>query len=303
MKKPLIITMIMLLGLSACQKEASNVKSASANEALTSASKKNLGTDVTQQQVVPMTLIARQPGETFDTYEAIYNGVGVKVTGPLSRDLGKYPGIVDGVPVFGNLMSTYGVEASISSVNSGPDGNVFEVYVPILGGVASSQFTTDMNNYITGYSNWANSVNPSPSTTPLLFNYVKTSYTSGDGKIVTYTGKLVLTTTGSGLAIAPVTYPLPGQTVASVGNLSVIILDPNISTASYQLNGVNCNFTSGIEGVYNGTTTTTNFTNSTNVVVTGTYTSTPGTGIYHYWGTVIRPDGTSFNFNITQSLE
>ncbi len=292
MKKPLIITMIMLLGLSACQKEASNVKSVSANEALTSASKKNLGTAVTQSQLVPMSLIARQPGETFDTYEAIYNGVGVKVTGPLSYDFVKYPAITDGIPVFGNVMSTYGVDAWLDYFNSGPDGNVFEVAAPTLGGLPSTGFVSDYDSYIAAYNTWF--FNGGTGVAPTLATSLKTTYT-GKAGILYYTGKLVLTTTGSGLAIAPVTYTMPpvAKIPLTVLPSGITVNDPLNSAIVYQLVGKSDIITSA--KVFSCCANPVVFTASGSWIL-------ESDGVdFNCIGTIFRADGSSFNFNTTQN--
>ncbi|MGN6640945.1 MAG: hypothetical protein ACTHJ8_18690 [Mucilaginibacter sp.] len=85
-----------------------------------------------------------------NTYQAIWHGVGVQVSGVLSYDMVKYPTVVNGIPVLTATTSitTYGVYSWLDSHDDSPDGNVFAVFVPILGGLPSTQFDVDYDSYI-----------------------------------------------------------------------------------------------------------------------------------------------------------
>ena len=187
MKKNLTFSLLMLLGLVACQKESTNVNNASTQQLST-----GLMTPASTQppNLVIMNLVSP------NVWEGYYNGSGVKVTGPLYYDMVKYPTVVDGISVVANEISTYDGASVITEVTSNTEGNAFAVSVPVLGGTPSPGFQTDFNNYMTLWNTWATTgANGVP---PLLSASLKPSYTTA-GHSVTYTGKLIKVTTGSGL--------------------------------------------------------------------------------------------------------
>jgi hypothetical protein len=209
----------------------------------------------------------------------------------------KYPTLVNGVPVVMSNISTYDGTSWLTAVNTGNDGNVFEVTQVYLGGLPSTGFQVDYDTYIQDWTTYF--LNGSIGPAPQLSVVLKTTYSAG-GNQQTFTGKLIRVTTGSNLAIAPVTYPLPTAspvppTIPNLGN--AVISDPLNVHSTYLLNGVGGNITyanPGIDGVSNG---------SIKAVAIGSYTNTAGTEIFHYWGTIERSDGTFFSFNVTQSTD
>lgn len=92
-------------------------------------------------------------------------------------------------------------------------------------------------------------------------------------------------------------YPLPTATAPPPSSFAAQITDPQNSQTTYFLNGTNGAFFKAEKGTNN------NYTNGVYVPVSGSYVrTTPGTEIYHYWGTIIRTDGTSLNFDITLDI-
>jgi len=276
MKKNLILSLCMLVGLAACQKE---------NKGVTSAPKVKL-TAKHDASLPPaytdMTLMSD------GSYEAVWNGCSIKVTGTPAWDRVKYPTLTNGVPVQTSDLGTYDPSNWIDYANTGSDGNVFlvsQIQISLVS-TNTSGFLYDLANYIGIFDQWiTNGLNPA--TEPKLSDYVKDSYTvtSGASQVNTYTGKLIRVTTGSHLAIATMSYPLPtAQTVP--GNP---LTGGTIYDASY-------NQYYSMKGSYNVLTSATQ--NLANHPVSGTYKLGTG-GVYTLIGTIIRADGTNFNFNTT----
>jgi hypothetical protein len=270
----------MLTGLAACQKESSNVNTNAPN-LNASIMKPAVGT---QPSVAAMTLVAP------NTYQALWHGIGVQLTYP-AYDMGKYPTVVDGIPVTPETMSVYGsVAASLSGVNTSGSGNVFSVWVPVIGGIPSPSFQSDADSYMQLWNNWFSA--GSSGAEPQLASNVQTSY-SGEGGSVTYTGKVIKVTTGSGIALADVTYPLPtaSTTPPAINDLvqGFVVTDPNNSSLSYYILGTKGIVTSAQPIAHNG---------GANLVANGYYTIPAG--ITTAQGTVIRADGSTFTFNSTQ---
>lgn len=282
MKKDLTLFAFMLLGLASCQKESSTniTKPVTSKVAMKSRSLVSQGPSYTD-----MTLVAP------NTYQAIWNGVGVQVTGVLSYDMVKYPTVVNGIPVLTATtnITTYGPYAWLDSHNDSPDGNVFAVCVPILGGLPSPQFETDYNSYNASWEAFAQAMASypgygTPPSVPVLGNYVATTY-SGEGHSITYTGKLIKVTTGSGLAIADVNYPLPVSSITE-SPMTCNLTDP-VTHITYAIAGSNSILTSATQ--YLGTTKYT---------ISGTY-QYDNVNDLTIAGTIIRADGSVFNFTHT----
>jgi hypothetical protein len=282
-----MISALMLLSLTACQKESNQTQIVPSSKMAT-----GLMTPAVNQPpaVVIMNLVGT------NTYQGYFHGSGIQITGPVAYDDVKYPTVVDGIPAFVESMSTYDGASVLTSENSGTEGNVFSVSVPILGGLPSTGFQTDFDSYSAAWNTWADG-DMSNSTMPLLQSYLKTSY-SQVGHSITYTGKVIRVTSGSGVALTEITYPLPtAATATSAPNLGgFCITDPNNATIQYLLSGTDDIINNAAEGINN------NYSANIYATVTGSYKHTNGTGIFHCWGTIIRPDGTSFKFDSTQDL-
>ena len=280
MKKNLVLSLVMLTGLAACQKESSNVNTKASNLNAT-IMKPAVGT---QPNVAVMTLVAP------NTYQALWHGIGVQLTNP-AYDRGKYPTVVDGIPVYAESMSAYGsVAAVVNGVSTSGAGNVFSVWIPIIGGIPSPGFQSDADSYMQLWNNWFSG--GSTGAEPQVASNVQTSYT-GEGSSVTYTGKVIKVTTGSGIALVDVTYPLPAAstTPPAINDLvqGFVITDPNNSSLSYYILGTKGIVTTAQPIAHSG---------SGNLVANGSYTIPAG--ITTAEGTVIRPDGSTFTFNSTQ---
>jgi hypothetical protein len=282
MKKTSIIALAMILSLAACKKDASTVNTSGSAITL---KQRNL---VVNNSYTDMVLLPRNPGENFDTYSAGWNSMNVKVYGPLSWNSQLYPTLANGVPLVGASITT-DENSSISVENSGPDGNVFEGTQGVLGFGSLNDFQTDIDKYYAADAAFyaAGSVGVPPA----IGDYVMNSYTASE--TISFTGKLIRVTTGSGVAIASIGYPLP-TAVKSTGLPSTYfyINDPD------QVNHVNVKY--ALYGTNGSCTQGTIENTSTAIVVTGSYTYL-GNGVFQFWGTVIRTDGTSFSFNITDN--
>ncbi len=288
--KKLFLPVIVLLLFAACKKDTSNISNTTASKPLFGST---FTTDVAQPTYTDMVLAPRKPGENFDTYFAQWNSCGIEVKGPLAWNTLKYPTLQNGVPVVMSTISTYDGTSSLDGFNTGTDGNVFEVTQIFFGGLPSTGFQSDYDGYVQALDNWY--ANGSVGTEPTLSNALKTTYTAG-GKVQTFTGKLIRVTTCSNLAIAPVTYPLPSPVAYPVPNLgNPIVVDSAINVHSnYLLFGTNGNITyafHGTDGIFDG---------STKIAASGSYTTTIGTGVFTFIGTIIRADGTIFQFKGTQ---
>ncbi|TWJ03585.1 hypothetical protein JN11_01131 [Mucilaginibacter frigoritolerans] len=283
MKKTTIIALAMLLGLSACKKDASTINQAPSAQV-------KARSLVVSHNYVDLTLMPRAAGQNYDTYQGVWQGLQVTVLGPLSWNIQQYPTLVNGVPLVGASVSTsIGSDSYISEQNSGPDGNVFAGSEGVLEGGNYAQFQASLDNYYQALDNYFDA--NASGTPPLIGDYVNTSYSSVPGFVV-FTGKLIRVTTGSNVAIADIGYPLPTASTTTIPSTNFYISDPDqvhyasVNYALYGSNGVCKNAT--IEN------------SSTVVVISASYTYL-GNGIFQFWGTIIRTDGTSFSFNITDN--
>ncbi|MGN6640946.1 MAG: hypothetical protein ACTHJ8_18695 [Mucilaginibacter sp.] len=114
---------------------------------------------------------------------------------------------------------------------------------------------------------------------------MQTSYTT-DGNSITYTGKLIKVTTGSGLAIADVNYPLPVSSITE-SPMTCNLIDP-VTHITYAIGGAHNVLTSATQ--YPGGTT--------KYTISGTY-QYDNVNDLTIAGTIIRADGSAFNFNQT----
>ncbi|MEB0263795.1 MULTISPECIES: hypothetical protein [unclassified Mucilaginibacter] len=293
--KKILFAMATLFVLISCQKEKA-VKTVVPDQTQATINKIKVMANV---DYVELQLMTRQLGESFDTYTATYNGCAIKLIGPGSYDFRKYPNLVNGVPVVAASLSTTDGTSFIQTVNSGVDGNVFEVTQGYMGGLPTTSFVGDFKTYLTALSTWLQS--NSTGGQPLLGSYVSTSY-SGPGYSKTYTGKIIRITQGSHLAIANMNYPLPppippNNSPIPIQNLGdAVVPDEADPTKSYLLHGSGGNITECWLMVNN-------YYPNTNIKLTvnGTYTTQiPGSQDFHMWGSIIRADGSISKFNLQQ---
>ena len=276
MKKNLFLALAMLVGFSACQKE--NQKTNSVNTPALGARHLSLAPAYTD-----MTL------NSDGSYTAYWNDCLIRVTSP-AWDQVKYPTLANGVPVLAGTLTTYDGTSSVDVANSGVDGNVFQVTqrYGLLSEFNSDAFNSDFASYGSAIQTWmGNGANPS--TRPHIENYIKDTYTMtvGTDQVKTYTGKLIRVTTGSHLAIATVSYALPTATTVPGNPITAGIYD-----AAY-------NKTYALTGSYNQLTSAK--INYTSYVISGTYRVDYGLG-RALAGTIIRADGTKFDFNVYQDF-
>jgi hypothetical protein len=278
----------MLLSLGACKKDASNVNQAP------SATLKPRSLQLSHNYI-DMTLMPKPAGQLYDTYQGVWQGLQITVIGPLSWDFQKYPTLVNGVPLVGASINTsIGSDSYVSEQNSGPDGNVFAGSEGVLSGGNYAQFQSSLDNYYNALDNYFDA--NASGTPPLIGDYVSSSYASLPGFVV-FTGKLIRVTTGSNVAIADISYPLPVAAISTtIPNVGLTLFDPDTvghAGIEYYINGVT--------GTMKSATAVKNGGAGVNVVVSASYTKQYG-AVYHCWGTIIRTDGTSFSFDFTEDV-
>ncbi|MDN3582365.1 hypothetical protein [Mucilaginibacter flavus] len=237
-----------------------------------------------------LALVARKPGENFDTYHATFHGSSIYLIGPLVYDQAKYPNLVNGVPGFGQSM--YGDNyATVDYQNTGPDGNVF-------GGTQGTMSVTDLSAYHKDLESYFKAVDTQALSgngpIPLIYDYVKQSYPTSSGGILFFTGKVIRVTTGTHIAFADINYPLPAATPYTIPSTFINVPDPNNSSIHYFLQGDKGTISNGHIAYLNGTV----YTNGPAIAVSGSYTQvTVGAGDFHSIGTIIRQDNTTFRFD------
>ncbi|MGN6181850.1 MAG: hypothetical protein ACTHNW_21900 [Mucilaginibacter sp.] len=271
MKKKFTLLVCMIAILASCQKE--NQKTSVSSPAL---NKKHLSL---APMYTDMTL------NSDGSYTAYWNSCLIRVTSP-AWDLVKYPALVNGVPVLAGSLTTFDGTSSIDVVNSGFAGNVFQVTQVFMSLTSFDVdgFNSDLAKYDSAFNTWID--NGQTGTRPDITSYIKDSYTVtiGSGQIKTFTGKLIRVTTGSNLAIADLSYPIPADGSTPAGTFSARLNDAAYQT-TYAIYGSKDLITSATIG-------------STSYPASGSYT-TDSVGNITAIGTIIRSDGTKFNFNIT----
>ncbi|QEC76784.1 hypothetical protein [Mucilaginibacter ginsenosidivorax] len=293
MKKHLLLfgALALFVNLTSCKKEGSPATNSKVSEKETKLKVNTLPAPT----YVDLALIARKPGENFDTYYASFHGSGVYVIAPFSYDAAKYPGLVNGVPCFGQSMYADN-GASIDYQNTGIDGNVFQVTQTLFSYTDYSSIHSDMDKYFKAADAFRKS--GATGTGPNIFDYVKNNYTSTNGSVIISVGKLIRVTTGSHWALAEINYPLPGQTPYTIPSTFINVPDPNNASIHYFLQGDKGLITSGnIEYLSNGS-----YTNGPAISVSGRYFPvTAGSSNYHSIGTVIRTDYSTLAFDQTDN--
>ncbi len=266
----------MLVALAACQKE---------NKGVTSAPKVKL-TAKHDASLPPaytdLTLMSD------GSYEGVWNACGIRVTNP-AWDQVKYPSLVNGVPVTAESMTTYDGSSSIDAANTGTSGNVFQVS-KIIGSLVytafnSTDFHSGISNYSAAVKAWISG--GQHGAVPDISTYILDTYTKtvGTDMVKTYTGKLIRVATGSHLAIATLSYALPSANSVNPDAMSVSIYDPADPQYPYS-----------VHSSYHVITSAT----KANINYNATGTMVPGSGgVIAVTGTIIRADGTTFEFNTT----
>jgi len=290
MKKNLLLPLFALLSLAACKKDAEK-------QPLTSADPKT-DSHKTINTVMPtyvdLTLVPRQAGENFDTYQGYWNDCGIKVRGPLVYNAQKYPTLVNGVPVSSMSITTFDGTSAVDYSNTGPDGSVFAVTQVYMGYTDFAGFRSDLNLYFNALDIYNQTDRSGPQ--PLISDAVKDSYTTSSSA-KTYVGKLIRVTTGSNLAIATYNYALPTSTTPSIQPLGDAVWTDPLDNKQYLLHGDHGVVTSCqaiVNGVASGST----------LNVSGSYTAnTPNSQNFHIWGSLIRANGSAVNFNFNQDTQ
>jgi hypothetical protein len=284
MKKQLLWAMLLVTAaFTSCSKNGLKPEA-------TSTGKNNLKTNVVQPtySYVDLILQPRQPGETYDTYKTTWGAADIKMVGTPSWNTVKYPTLQNGVPAFG---ASYGTYSSVNSVEFNIAGE--EDVITVSAGSTSyfnfQAFHQDLDNFESILNTWhnANDSKPTPdlNTYPLIYSYVKQSYSDPNSHIITTAGKLIRVTTGSHWAIATIDYPLPG---AAQG--------PSTVPLTF-LGGVphpeNPNLYCTIFGK-DGKITKTNESNCKSA--SGTYTATPNKFIFNVTVTIVKNDDTTVTY-------
>jgi hypothetical protein len=283
MKKQLLGCLALLLaGLTSCQKDTfkpSEQTSVGSKDKLRVAAA-NPGT------YNELILLARQPGENFDTYIGNWGGVSIKMQATPTWNHDQYPNLVNGVPCTGGGYTVGDLNQITTSTAGGQD--LFIVGVATATFTARQLFSDDITTYSSALDSYFAS-HPQNTVIPQASSYIKTTYSDGnpDPHFVQVSGKLIRITTGSHFAFASIDYPTPAP--ASLNAVSfVYITDPNRPNTYYNLYWANGHIL---------------YTQDPNTQVTGTYTvSGPHLTIYHYVGTITRSDGSTFNFDETTDV-
>lgn len=232
--------MLILAGFSSCQKDS--FKPATTSNPTPDKVKTN-SLDP-QNYYADLVLQTRKPGENFDTYATIFNGVRVIVTGSPSWNTVMYPNLQNGVPTAGAGVSTdFGTNSFVSPIGtygtsskSIQDGDAFVIVQGQLGYFNASAFQADIDNF-----NFAFDVFVSTGASiPFIGNYIQDNYSTGGGVVAT-PAKLIRVTTGSHWAVATIDYPAPQISSSPVPVQLYIgsIYDPNDPTIYYNLFGNN----------------------------------------------------------------
>jgi hypothetical protein len=279
MKKQLLLlsATILIVGLTSCKKENSKVAD--------SPGSKN-GPKLTVNTLPAPTynelfLIARKPGENYDTYYTTFHGSNVYVTGSPIYDQDKYPTLANGQPCYAQGMYSDN-EGAIDFYNTGTDGNVFQISQGHWIYTDYTQMTTDFVNYFNAQNTFIK--NGAIGVEPSIFNYVKDNYKSSSNSSLDpyiYIGKLIRVTTGSHWAVAEVNYPLPAA--ASTTHPTTIFLDgvPDPTTGYiYHI--------WGYHGLVNRVPDA--------LSVGGSYTPTANPFVFNVNITIVRKDGSFFNY-------
>lgn len=279
MKKQLLWCLALLLaGLTSCQKDT--FKTADQTSV---GSKDKLRVAVANPGTYnELTLLARQPGENFDTYIGNWGGVSIKMQATPTWNHDQYPNLVNGVPCTGGGYTVGDLNQITTSTAGGQD--FFIVGVATATFTTQQLFNTDVTTYINALDSYISSHTPS-SAIPQASSYIKTTYSDGnpDPHFVQVSGKLIRITTGSHFAFASIDYPTPAPvtTPPSAGVLLGGIHDPSNSSTIYEVYGSSGVVTSGSPNVKS---------------VTGTYTTTSNSQINLVNVTITRNDGTTFSF-------
>ncbi|PWK78690.1 hypothetical protein LX99_01138 [Mucilaginibacter oryzae] len=276
----------LIAGLASCTKElakTNNLPVSSGNIVKTNTS--------TAPTYVDMEIVPRKPGENFDTYHADFKGSSIYLIGPPVYNQAKYPVLVNGIPAYGQGM--YGENfATIEYQNLGPDANVFEVSQTLFSYTDVTALHNDMETYLKAVNTWVK--NNSTGAQPLISSYIKNSYTVSAGGVNIFTGKVIMVTTGSHVALADISYPLPSAATYGIPSTFIDVPDPANSSTHYFLQGTKGLISSGNVAYLSGTV----YTNGPAITVSGSYTQvTPNSGDFHSVGTIIRLDGSIFRFD------
>lgn len=269
-------------GLSSCQKDKDSASS-SINLSNKSATSTKYGTP--SGTYTDMVLVSQNP----DVYACTWHGIHIQATGSIVYNFAAYPTLVNGVPV-----DCTNVSSTDLNTNSSATSTAFTVTAAVSSFSNSAAFDADLNNYFNALGTWQDAGMSGP--TPEIGTYVKESYATSGG-ITTYTGKLIRVLTGTHLAVAELSYPTPSQSAPAPnndpGNPGFNVPDSANSSIVYSLNNV--------EG--NTTFATANLPNSVTVRVTASGSYTRNGVSYHFWGTIIRTDGTTYNYDRTANLD
>ncbi|AYL98409.1 hypothetical protein [Mucilaginibacter celer] len=238
---------------------------------------------------VDLILQPRQAGETYDTYKATWGSADIKLMGTPSWNTVKYPTLQNGVPAFGGAYAAY-VGANSVDFNISGEEDIITVTAGSTPFFNFQAFHKDLGTFQDSLESWhkRNDPKPMPDTTsyPLIYNYVKLSYTDPNTPhLITTTGKLIRVTTGSHLAIATINYPLPkaqGST-ATYPTFLGGVPHPENHNQFYHIFGTDGKITK--------------INDSDCKSASGTYTATTNQFIFNVNVTIVKNDGTTVTYS------
>jgi len=105
-----------------------------------------------------LTLLARQPGETFDTYVGNWGGVSIKMQATPTWNHDQYPNLVNGVPCTGGGYTVGDLNQIATSTAGGQD--FFIVGVATATFTARQLFNSDVTTYINAWILIFNHIHP-----------------------------------------------------------------------------------------------------------------------------------------------
>lgn len=225
MKKQLLWGAALLLcGLTACKKSDFGSNQANAS--------KTIKTDVTSPNYVELQPYPNVPGTYFATY-----GQAQLVISGLYYDTRQYPTFKEGIPAFGSV-SIPGPDNihSVATEEGYSTGKSFVVTTTYQSVTNYQAIHNDLVRYYKAVDQWVADM-PADTFPPIMRDYIKSSYTIGDSRVITTSGKLITITTGSKWAIATGDYKIPKP--ISVEHILGGIVDPLNPNITYTLRGVN----------------------------------------------------------------
>jgi hypothetical protein len=173
---------------------------------------------------------ALSPTSDPNVYSGMYNGI-TFLASSLTYDKVAYPNNVNGVPVMGIL--TVPNNDAIITQTYVQDGSSYIVFTQPKPAFKGDSLNSDLINFDDAFNQWVAEGAPYGQA-PLITSYVKSSYLSGGGSVITTICKLIKCADGSSsyYAIADPSYPQPSPVISSGPT------PPSAKSCEVEINGV-----------------------------------------------------------------